>query len=169
METAFFRSPIGLLRLEQDGGALCAVRRVDAPLSCEPKTDAPLLCGPGADTPLLREAARQLAAYFDGALRAFDLPLAAQGSAFDRAVWRALTAIPYGERRAYGEIAAAIGRPKACRAVGGACSRNPLLIVVPCHRVVGASGKLTGFAAGIEQKRALLELEERVVHSSRYV
>ena len=148
MNTARIDSPIGRLTLAQEGEALLAVR-----LAVE---------GEGLEacaTPLLREAERQLLAYFSGALRSFDLPLAPQGSAFDQAVWRALCDIPYGEVRSYGEIAAAVGRAKASRAVGGACSRNPLLIVVPCHRVVGASGRLTGFAAGMSAKRALLALE----------
>ncbi len=143
-------TPIGPLRLTEDGGALCAVRLIPG-------------AKPGGEgTPLLWEAARQLDAYFAGALRAFDLPISPRGTPFELRVWQALRAIPYGQTRAYGGIAAAIGRPTACRAVGGACGRNPLLIVTPCHRVVGAGGKLTGFAAGLCAKRALLSLESGV-------
>jgi methylated-DNA-[protein]-cysteine S-methyltransferase len=113
----------------------------------------------GEPTPLLKEARRQLNAYFDGRLKAFDLPLAAQGSDFQQSVWKNLSRIEYGNVRTYGEVATAIG--SAARAIGGACARNPIVIVVPCHRVVGANSRLTGFSAdgGIDTKRALLRLE----------
>lgn len=101
----------------------------------------------------------QLSAYFAGELREFDLPLAPAGTPFQLAVWSALRAIPYGETASYGQLAAAVGRPAAARAVGAANGRNPLAIVVPCHRVIGAAGALTGYAGGVERKRALLELE----------
>src|SRR2546423_4001850 len=111
--------------------------------------------------PLLDGAAAQLRAYFAGELTAFDLPLAPHGgSAFERAVWDALGAIPYAEMRTYGEIAAAVGGDP--RAVGVACNHNRLPVVLPCHRVVGAGGKLVGFGGGLPRKRFLLELEARV-------
>jgi methylated-DNA-[protein]-cysteine S-methyltransferase len=110
-------------------------------------------------TPLLREAERQLRAYFAGELRQFDLPLDPQGTPFQQQVWAALREIPYGEVRSYGQIAAAIGNPKACRAVGMANHRNPLPILIPCHRVCGSDGSLTGYGGGIERKKWLLELE----------
>ncbi|MDR2521050.1 MAG: methylated-DNA--[protein]-cysteine S-methyltransferase, partial [Spirochaetaceae bacterium] len=91
--------------------------------------------------------------------KAFDLPLAARGTVFQRAVWAALAAIPYGQTRSYRDVAAAAGNPSACRAVGGAAHRNPFAIVVPCHRVIGADGSLTGFSGGLAVKRRLLELE----------
>lgn len=91
--------------------------------------------------------------------REFDLPLAAKGTPFQQAVWAQLRKIPYGEVRTYGQLAAALGKPKASRAVGSACHRNPLCIVVPCHRVIGADGSLTGYAEGLEIKEYLLELE----------
>ena len=115
--------------------------------------------GRGEETPLLSEARRQLLAYLAGDLRAFDLPLAPAGTDFQREVWRALEAVPYGQTRTYGEIAAAVGRPKAVRAVGQANHVNPLPIFIPCHRVVGKGGALTGYAGGLDLKRALLALE----------
>ena len=115
--------------------------------------------GRGEETPLLSEARRQLLAYLAGDLRAFDLPLAPAGTDFQREVWRALEAVPYGRTRTYGEIAAAVGRPKAVRAVGQANHVNPLPIFIPCHRVVGKGGALTGYAGGLDLKRALLALE----------
>ena len=108
----------------------------------------------------LAEALRQLRAYFAGAQRDFDLPLAPQGTAFQQCVWRALREIPYGETTSYGELARRIGRPSASRAVGAANGRNPLPIVVPCHRVIGATGRLTGYAGGLHLKEGLLALEQ---------
>jgi methylated-DNA-[protein]-cysteine S-methyltransferase len=112
-----------------------------------------------------REAIRQLRAYFAGALKEFDLPLAPQGTRFQRAVWQALRSIPYGATASYGEIARRIGKPKAVRAVGGANGRNPLPIVVPCHRVIGSDGSLTGFGGGLTTKQKLLDLERRYATS----
>ena len=114
---------------------------------------------PVQETPLLWEAGRQLAAYADGRLRAFDLPLAPCGTSFQHAVWRALLDIPFGQTRSYGEVAASLGRPRAARAVGMACHRNPVAIIIPCHRVIGASGQLTGYAGGLDIKARLLALE----------
>jgi methylated-DNA-[protein]-cysteine S-methyltransferase len=112
---------------------------------------------------LLADAAAQLAAYLAGELTDFDLPLSVPGgSAFERAVWRALGDIPYAQMRTYGGLAAATGDRGAARAVGVACNRNPLPVIVPCHRVVGAGGKLVGFGGGLSWKRHLLELEARV-------
>ena len=119
------------------------------------------LLGEKGTSPLLEEAARQLQEYFAGCRREFSLPLAPRGTEFQRQVWHALEGIPYGETRTYGEIARAIGKPKACRAVGMANHRNPLSILVPCHRVVGADGSLTGYGGGLEAKQFLLELEKR--------
>lgn len=108
---------------------------------------------------LLADAARQFLAYFAGELRRFELPLAPEGTAFERRVWDAVAAIPYGDTRSYAEIARAVGSPGAARAVGAANGANPLPIVVPCHRVVGSGGALTGYAGGLELKRRLLDLE----------
>ena len=104
-------------------------------------------------------AGEQLAAYFSGERVEFDLPLDARGTPFQRRVWQALTEIPYGATSTYGEIARSLGRPKSARAVGGANRRNPLPVVVPCHRVIGAGGSLTGYAGGLRIKRFLLDLE----------
>lgn len=107
----------------------------------------------------LAEAREQLQAYFAGVLQTFDLPLSLKGTPFQRDVWKALQAIPYGETTTYGELARRIGRPKAVRAVGAANGQNPIPIVVPCHRVIGSNGTLTGYAGGVQLKKALLILE----------
>jgi len=112
-------------------------------------------------TPLLDLAAAQILEYIAGARKAFDLPLRPKGTPFERSCWEALQSIPYGQTRTYGQIARHIGNPKACRAVGRAIGRNPLSIIVPCHRVIGQNGSLTGYAGGIEMKKALLGLEGR--------
>ncbi|HWB60345.1 MAG TPA: methylated-DNA--[protein]-cysteine S-methyltransferase [Chthoniobacteraceae bacterium] len=111
------------------------------------------------DPSALREAREQMLAYFSGDLRKFTLPLAPKGTAFQQRVWSALRHIPYGATRSYGEIAAEIGNPKASRAVGAANGSNPICVIVPCHRVIGSDGSLTGFAYGEKLKRRLLELE----------
>jgi len=142
-------SPLGALRLYADADELIGVHLPDqrAP-DAVPRTTDVLAC-----------AASQLAEYFAGARHAFDLPLAPRGTGFQRLVWHALVAIPYGETRSYGQLAHAIGRPAAARAVGAANAKNPLAIVVPCHRVIGASGDLTGYAGGMDAKRWLLAHE----------
>jgi methylated-DNA-[protein]-cysteine S-methyltransferase len=115
--------------------------------------------GPEEATPVLEAAVDQLEAYFAGELKEFDLPLAAQGTAFQHKVWAELCRIPYGETVSYMDIAERIGDRKAVRAVGLANGRNPIAIVVPCHRVIGANGKLTGYAGGLWRKERLLSLE----------
>ncbi len=111
-------------------------------------------------------ATRQLRAYFRGEQTEFDVPLVLEGTSFQSAVWRALSRIPYGETASYGQIGAWIGKPNAFRAVGVACSRNPLPIVVPCHRVIGADGRLVGFGGGIDLKRRLLDFEREACEAS---
>ncbi|AKB18938.1 methylated-DNA--[protein]-cysteine S-methyltransferase [Methanosarcina sp. WWM596] len=106
------------------------------------------------------EISRQLEAYFAGKLKSFEVKLAPEGTEFQKSVWRSLCEISYGETRTYGEIAKIIGNPKASRAVGFANNRNPISIIVPCHRVIGANGKLTGYASGLDIKEFLLKLEE---------
>lgn len=142
--------PIGVLGLMDDGRGLSRVflRREDS---------AP--GAPEGETPLTLQAAAELEEYFSGKRKEFTVPLSPHGTQFQQAVWEALRAIPCGETRTYGEIAAAVGRPRAARAVGMANRHNPLLIFTPCHRVVGKGGALTGFACGLEVKRRLLELE----------
>ena len=114
------------------------------------------------NTPLLAQAINQLEAYFSGERTAFDLPLGAEGTEFQRSVWEALLRIPYGETRSYGQIAEAIGKPKAGRAVGMANHRNPIAIIIPCHRVIGSDGSLVGYGGGINVKTFLLQLERGV-------
>ena len=108
---------------------------------------------------IILEAVKQLSEYFDGKRQSFDLPLKPHGTEFQQKVWSALLEIPYGETRTYGEIAAATGNPKACRAVGMANNRNPIAVIIPCHRVIGSNGALTGYAGGLKAKEILLELE----------
>ncbi|MDE5623501.1 MAG: methylated-DNA--[protein]-cysteine S-methyltransferase [Alistipes sp.] len=148
--SVWFDTPVGPLTVVASDRAVTAVRFGAAG---EPAASA------GASTPLLRQAVGELREYFAGTRREFSLPLAPTGTPFQQQVWAALREIPYGRTRTYGQIAAQIGRPKACRAVGMANNRNPLAIVVPCHRVVGASGALTGYAAGLSVKEKLLALE----------
>lgn len=111
---------------------------------------------------MLALAARQLDEYFAGERREFDLPLAPRGTGFQERVWRALLAIPFGVTRSYGELARTIGRPSASRAVGAANGKNPIAIIVPCHRVIGANGTLTGYGGGLPIKRWLLEHEAKL-------
>jgi methylated-DNA-[protein]-cysteine S-methyltransferase len=145
-------SPIGLLTLAGDGSVLSHLRMVDQ--TYEPSRADWLL-----DDRAFPAAVEQLDAYFAGELQEFDLRLEFQGTAFQRSVWEALETIPYGETRSYGEIAQQIGSPTASRAVGLANGHNPIAIIVPCHRVIGANGSLTGFGGGLDRKRALLALE----------
>ncbi|NYD58293.1 methylated-DNA-[protein]-cysteine S-methyltransferase [Nocardioides marinisabuli] len=149
-------SPIGPLRLVERDGALAAVEFAPYP---EPGAPDP---GERDDTqPVLVETVRQLAAYFDGGLRDFDLPLAPRGSDFQQRVWAQLRTIGYGETASYGEVARALGMTNAAsRAVGLANGRNPIPVVIPCHRVIGANGTLTGYAGGLERKQVLLGLEQ---------
>lgn len=150
-------SPIGDLTLAVDETGLCRLQfgATDRPLDTDP---------------LLTEAAEQLKAYFAGELQEFTLPLSVRGgSDFERAVWKQLSRIPYGEMQTYGEVAKIVGDVGAARAVGTACNRNPIAIVVPCHRVVGAGGKMVGFGGGIPTKRHLLELEARITLETLWV
>lgn len=112
------------------------------------------------ETELLKKAGDQLTEYFQGKRKVFDLPLEPAGTEFQKKVWRALCTIPYGQTRSYGEIATQIGNPKACRAVGGANNKNPIMIFIPCHRVIGADGSLVGFGGGLYAKKYMLDLEK---------
>ncbi|HJR66476.1 MAG TPA: methylated-DNA--[protein]-cysteine S-methyltransferase [Gemmatimonadaceae bacterium] len=147
-------SPIGVLTLTSNGSALTQLL-----LARDDDLDAESV--PAEADPVLAAAREQLDAYFDMRLTRFDLPLAATGTDFQRRVWDSLRAIPFGETISYAELARRIDKPKAVRAVGAANGRNPLMIVVPCHRVIGADGSLTGFGGGIERKRWLLDHETR--------
>lgn len=111
------------------------------------------------ETPLLKKAGKQLKEYFTGSRKNFDLPLAPQGTEFQKKVWKALLDIPYGETRSYKQVAEAIGNPQACRAVGMANNKNPVAVIIPCHRVIGANGKMVGYGGGLNIKTRLLQLE----------
>jgi methylated-DNA-[protein]-cysteine S-methyltransferase len=142
-------SPLGELQLVGDGRALTR-------LEMSPRS---VPSGASHDPEAFADAEEQLDAYFAGELTEFDLPLAPAGSGFQLAVWAALTRIPYGETASYGEIAAEVGRPDAVRAVGSTNGRNPIAVIIPCHRVIGADGTLVGYGGGLPRKRLLLELE----------
>ena len=141
------------MRLVAGDAGLCAIRYLDGP---EGGFDS---AARDDSHPLLVEAAHQLRSYFALRLREFDLPLEIAGTAFQLRVWNLLRQIPYGETRSYGDLARSLGTPKAVRAVGAANGANPLPIVVPCHRVIGADGSLTGYGGGLPLKKRLLELE----------
>lgn len=141
-------SPVKPIRIDERNGLIVAVNFVQEPLF-------------PPETPLLQEAARQLNAYFDGTLTDFDLPLLLEGTPFRMKCWQALRTIPYGETISYGEQARRIGNPKATRAVGGANHHNPISIIVPCHRVIGADGSLTGYGGGVDVKAWLLTHEQK--------
>lgn len=146
-------TPLGTLRLISDGSALNAIEfeGLYKDSTAQPCRDS--------RAAVLTEAANQLTDYFDRKRTAFDLPLRAGGTDFQHSVWQALQDIPYGEVRSYRDIAVSLGKDKAVRAVGAANGRNPIPIVVPCHRVIGSDGSLTGFAGGLEAKTLLLALE----------
>jgi methylated-DNA-[protein]-cysteine S-methyltransferase len=153
----FIPTPVGKLKLvASDKGLVAVLWENDHPnrvrLSDAEEND---------QHPTLLKAERQLQEYFSGQRQDFDLPLDMRGTDFQKNVWEALRTIPFGETRSYGELAVRLGKPSASRAVGAANGRNPISIVVPCHRVIGSSGKLTGFAGGLEVKAHLLSLETK--------
>lgn len=156
--TTQIESPIGALTLVSDGVALVGVYMEST--RHEPEIDRGWTRDDSARP--FPEARRQFGAYFAGDLREFDLPLAAAGTAFQKTVWGELQKIPYGSTISYGELARRVGNPNASRAVGLANGQNPLSIVIPCHRVIGANGKLVGYGGGLDRKKVLLELEGAV-------
>lgn len=159
-----FVTPIGTLRIVGGAGG---VERIDLPNAAAGAPDPGWRERRRSLPEPLEKAKRQLLEYFDGARRRFDLPLAAAGTAFQRRVWDELRRIPYGETISYGELARRIGRPTASRAVGAANGRNPLAIVVPCHRVIGADGALVGYGGGLPVKETLLAHEQGVAGGGR--
>lgn len=150
---SYLESPVGSLLLTGDGERLHEI--VFPEKNRKPDSAAEQRAEP------FREVSLQLTAYFEGSLKEFDLELAPQGTPFQLQVWEELQRIPYGETISYGELAQRIDNPSASRAVGAANGRNPIPIVIPCHRVIGAGGSLTGFGGGLEVKRALLEHESK--------
>ncbi|MEH6588521.1 MAG: methylated-DNA--[protein]-cysteine S-methyltransferase [Halioglobus sp.] len=151
MNYQYLESPVGRLRLVSNGEQLTAIEFEN--LQTEEAG------GEECNDPALKACSDQLDEYFAGKRKNFELPLAPAGTEFQQNVWKALKAIPYGELRSYRDIAESLQNPKAVRAVGAANGKNPLPIVVPCHRVIGSDGSLTGFAGGLEAKRVLLRLE----------
>lgn len=158
-----YQSPLGAMRIVGDGRAITHAtfdgQKYDPTASDDWREDP--------RDPCLAEAARQLDRYFAGRLAAFDLPLAPRGTGFQQAVWRAIAGVPAGSTISYGELARRAGRPSAVRAAAAATGRNPLSIVVPCHRIVGADGSLTGYAGGLDRKRALLAIEHAAAARAR--
>jgi methylated-DNA-[protein]-cysteine S-methyltransferase len=154
MNYCYLESPIGKLLIAGDHEAILQINFAKNGKPAKPEGEwQESQRGPVA------QAVRQLREYFAGARTEFDLPLAPHGTEFQRSVWRRLQEIPYGETISYGELARRVGNPKASRAVGAANGQNPIPIVIPCHRVIGANGKLTGFGGGLPTKQALLALE----------
>ncbi len=146
---SIIETPIGNIKIEENDGRIVRIQHTDEP---------PL----ESSNILLCEAKKQLTEYFEGKRKVFDLPLNPAGTEFQQNVWNALKEIPYGETRSYKQIAERIGKPAACRAVGMANNKNPIMIVVPCHRVIGSNGNLTGYAFGTDMKNWLLQLEKSV-------
>jgi methylated-DNA-[protein]-cysteine S-methyltransferase len=147
----FYQTPIGTIGIAENGRALTNLFF---------KGEAYPEDALKKETPLIKEAWSQLQLYFEGKGKKFDLPLEVKGTDFQKAVWKALQEIPYGETRSYKDIAVRIGNEKACRAVGMANNRNPVSIIIPCHRVIGADGKLVGYGGGLGVKEYLLNLEK---------
>ena len=153
-KTMIYNSDIGEILIRANDEALIELRF----LTEAEKTDV-LKTENDSSSPILKEVSVQLDEYFAGDRREFSVPLNVAGTEFMEEVWNALVAIPYGQTKKYGEIAASVGRPKAARAVGMACNRNPIALIIPCHRVVGSKGSLVGFRGGIDIKEKLLALE----------
>ena len=148
IQFARYNSPFGPIQIGYEGEYIVSIRRCDEDFSSVPSLVSEL-------------ANKQIQEYSNGTRMSFDFPFRPKGTPFQQAVWQALQTIPYGKVKTYGQIAAAIGRPKAARAVGLACNKNPIWIAIPCHRVVGSDGSLAGYAGGLALKKQLLELERR--------
>ncbi len=151
MNVIYYDTEIGKIKIEENGGAITKIEFMGQEIQEEL----------GNETELLKETVKQLEEYFRGVRKDFDLPLEPNGTEFQRRVWKSLIEIPYGETRSYSEIAKAIGNEKACRAVGMANNKNPIPIIIPCHRVIGVNGKLVGYAGGLDVKEKLLKLEKK--------
>lgn len=146
MKKTIYASPLGLLLIKEEAGMIMEIDFVEEAEGT-------------SETPLLLEAKRQLEEYFRKERRSFSLPMNPKGTEFQKKVWRELLKIPYGQTSTYGEIAVKIGSPRGARSVGSACNKNPLAIVIPCHRVLGKNGELVGYASGLDIKAKLFELE----------
>ncbi len=151
--TFIYETPIGRIGIKDNGHSIIEVYFIKAAEDKELELK---------ETPLTKEAARQLDEYFQGKRKDFDLPLEPKGTPFQKSVWEALTTIPYGETRSYKQIAEKVNSPKAYRAVGMSNNKNPISIIIPCHRVIGANGKMVGYGGGLEIKEHLLNLENQI-------
>ena len=149
MEKSYYEAPIGVLEIVCRGNELIFLKMAEEPWE---------VC---SETAFMKSVKRQLSEYFSGKRRKFDVKINPEGTAFQKAVWRELVNIPYSETRSYSEVAAAVGNRDAQRAVGSACNKNPVMIIVPCHRVISKNGNLGGFACGKTVKQKLLELEAK--------
>ncbi len=156
MNFTLYESPVGTIKIEEKQGKITSINIIKTP---EP--------GREQASELTSKAAKELAEYFQGKRKSFDFPCRLEGTAFQKKVWQALLEIPYGETRSYKDIAIAVGNPGACRAVGMANNKNPLAIAVPCHRVIGSNGELTGYAGGLEIKKALLDMEKKYLNKDK--
>ncbi len=155
----FYETPVGNISIKENGSEITEIYFEKE----ESHEGSPFMVHVDTrltETPLLKKAGQQIIEYFSGHRKSFDLPFAPKGTAFQLKVWKALLDIPYGETRSYKDIAIAAGNPKASRAVGMANNRNPISIIIPCHRVIGSNGKLVGYGGGLSIKEYLLELEK---------
>jgi len=160
----YYQSPIGLIRMGESGGFLTRVNFVEQ----SPESEYFQPESISNSSTLLKDACRQLEEYFEGRRQNFDLALKPHGTNFQRSAWESLLRIPYGETRSYRQQAESIRNPKAIRAIGQANSRNPIPIIIPCHRIIGKNGSLTGYAGGLCRKTKLLALEHRFTHEQNY-
>ena len=158
--TTPYKSPFGMLEIEASDEGISAIRWPSTPDDNQPNPPISTSLSGRPESLLLQTAKTQLDEYFQGARNNFELPLSLTGTPFQQLVWSALKAIPYGTTTSYGAIANAIDRPRAVRAVGRAIGSNPIPLIIPCHRVIGAGGKLTGFSGGLDRKRWLLHRED---------
>jgi methylated-DNA-[protein]-cysteine S-methyltransferase len=147
--TFFYEFDIGRIWISEQHGSITKLNITEEQTECEL-----------SETPVIKKCADELFSYFNGALKAFTVPILLKGTPFQKSVWEALLKVPYGRTASYKQIAKMVGNEKACRAVGGANNKNPIAIIVPCHRVVGFDGKLAGYAGGLDVKKKLLELEK---------
>lgn len=158
MTHSFFHSPLGTIGLETNGVSLTRIHL----LGTEKPDSFETQCGPD----LLKEAKKQILAFLRGELKTFNLSFELAGTDFQKEVWQAMATVPYGKLVSYSDLAREIGKPRAVRAIGGAANKNPLPLLIPCHRVVGKSGDLVGFAPGVSFKKQLLELEGHKVNQN---
>lgn len=149
MTYSIIKTPVGNIKINEENNYITSIEYTEEDIQ-------------ESDNPLINKVKKQLEEYFSGKRKEFDIPLNPKGTEFQQKVWNALKEIPYGELRSYKQIAERIGNPLACRAVGNANNKNPIMIVVPCHRVIGTNGSMTGYACGINIKEQLLRLEKSI-------